>query len=141
MADASNAGHVHVLLRAAASSDVPALVDVQVSGALHVLTHMFPQDVYPFPRVETQSRWEAEIADPGVAVEIGIRVEHADVPHPTQQLQTTAYDLLLHLGDDRAGGGRLPEREPPTDLRPQDVDGDLMQRHQLVARTAAASAA
>jgi putative acetyltransferase len=57
-----------VLLRDAGLPDLPALMDVQQSGALHALTHIFPQDAYPFPRAEIQSRWAAEIADPDTDV-------------------------------------------------------------------------
>lgn len=49
-------------------NDVPALVDVQQSGAVRALAHIFPQDAYPFPREEIMSRWVAEIADPGIEV-------------------------------------------------------------------------
>jgi RimJ/RimL family protein N-acetyltransferase len=55
-------------LRAASSADVPAIVDVQHAGALRSLTHIFPQDTYPFPRAAVESRWLAEVADPDVAV-------------------------------------------------------------------------
>ena len=57
-----------MLLRVAGLADLPALVDVQHSSALHALTHIFPQDVHPFPRAEIQSRWASEIADPDTGV-------------------------------------------------------------------------
>lgn len=57
-----------VLLRAAVLADLPALVEVQYAGALQGLTHIFPQDVYPFPRAAIHARWAAEIADPAVDV-------------------------------------------------------------------------
>lgn len=57
-----------MLVRDATLSDLPALMEVQQSGALHALTHIFPQDAYPFPRAEIQSRWGSEIADPNTGV-------------------------------------------------------------------------
>jgi RimJ/RimL family protein N-acetyltransferase len=44
------------------------MMDVQHAGALHALTHIFPQDAYPFPRAAIQSRWASEIENPGVDV-------------------------------------------------------------------------
>lgn len=57
-----------VRLRAARLSDLPALIEVQHAGARQALTHIFPQDTYPFPRATIQARWAAEIVDPGVEV-------------------------------------------------------------------------
>jgi RimJ/RimL family protein N-acetyltransferase len=64
-----------VLLRDALLSDLPALIEVQQAGALQALTHIFPQDTYPFPRAALQSRWAAEIVDPHVKVYV---IEHRD---------------------------------------------------------------
>jgi len=55
-------------LRAAVQSDLPAILEVQHSGAVRALAHIFPQDAYPFPRAAVQSRWASEIANPGVDV-------------------------------------------------------------------------
>jgi putative acetyltransferase len=57
-----------VLLRDAVLSDVPALIEVQQAGALQALTHIFPQNIYPFPRAAVQARWAAEIVDPDIKV-------------------------------------------------------------------------
>jgi putative acetyltransferase len=57
-----------VLLRDAVLQDLPALMDVQQSGAVLALAHIFPQDAFPFPRAAIQSRWASEIADPKVRV-------------------------------------------------------------------------
>jgi putative acetyltransferase len=62
-------------LRDATAADVPAMVDVQHAGALRSLTHIFPQDAYPFPRAAIESRWLEEIGDPDVAVYV---IEHDD---------------------------------------------------------------
>jgi RimJ/RimL family protein N-acetyltransferase len=63
-----------MLLRDATTTDLPELVDVQEAGALAGLAHIFPQDVYPFPRSAVQARWAAEIASP--AVEVYVVVGH-----------------------------------------------------------------
>jgi RimJ/RimL family protein N-acetyltransferase len=54
------------VLRDARLTDLPALLDVQHRGALRALTHIFPQDRYPFPRAAVEARWAAEIAAPDV---------------------------------------------------------------------------
>jgi RimJ/RimL family protein N-acetyltransferase len=55
-------------LRNATVSDVPGLIEVQESGALRALGHIFPQEAHPFPRAEIRARWAAEISDPDVEV-------------------------------------------------------------------------
>ena len=62
-----------MLLRDAVLEDLPALVDVQQSGALRALAHIFPQETYPFPRAAIQSRWASEIANPEVDVYVAER--------------------------------------------------------------------
>ena len=57
-----------MLLRAAALSDLPALVDLQQAGAVRALAHIFPQDTHPFPNATVLSRWAAEISDPAIEV-------------------------------------------------------------------------
>jgi hypothetical protein len=59
-----------MLLRAAAQSDLSAMMEVQHAGALRALTHIFPKDDYPFPRATIQSRWTSEIETPAVDVYI-----------------------------------------------------------------------
>jgi RimJ/RimL family protein N-acetyltransferase len=44
------------------------MLDVQQSGAVEALAHIFPQDAYPFPRATLHTRWASEIADPAVDV-------------------------------------------------------------------------
>lgn len=53
-----------MILRVATHDDVEALVDVQEHGAVRGLSHIFPQDAHPFPRMEIVRRWHDEIADP-----------------------------------------------------------------------------
>jgi hypothetical protein len=44
-------GHASgVLVRKAMLSDLPELIDVQQSGGVPALAHIFPQDTYPLPR-------------------------------------------------------------------------------------------
>jgi GNAT superfamily N-acetyltransferase len=57
-----------MLLRAAVVPDVPALVEMQEIAAVAGLSHIFPQDEYPFPRDEIAADWVAEIADPEIDV-------------------------------------------------------------------------
>lgn len=56
-----------MILRAATSADVEALLDVQQPAAVQGLGHIFPQDHHPFPREAIASRWLTEIADPDVS--------------------------------------------------------------------------
>jgi RimJ/RimL family protein N-acetyltransferase len=64
-----------MLLRGAATSDLPELVDVQQEGAQVALAHVFPQDAYPFPRSTVLARWADEIASPDVEVYVVVRQE------------------------------------------------------------------
>jgi GNAT superfamily N-acetyltransferase len=57
-----------MLLRPALAEDIPALVEMQETGAVAALAHIFPPDEYPFPRAAIAAGWAAEIADPGVDV-------------------------------------------------------------------------
>ena len=53
-----------MILRAAHSADVDALLDVQQPAAIEGLGHIFLQDQHPFPRAAVADRWQTEIADP-----------------------------------------------------------------------------
>ena len=57
-----------MILRAAHSTDVDALLDVQQPAAVEGLGHIFPQDQHPFSRAAVAERWLTEIADPEVYV-------------------------------------------------------------------------
>jgi RimJ/RimL family protein N-acetyltransferase len=57
-----------MILRAATSADVEALLDIQQPAAVQGLGHLFPQDDHPFPRRTIASRWLTEIDDPDVSV-------------------------------------------------------------------------
>jgi RimJ/RimL family protein N-acetyltransferase len=82
-----------MVLREASLSDLPAIVDLQQVGAVTALAHIFPQETYPFPRAAIRSRWEDEIADPGVHVYVIERNEGRVVGFAAIQ-----GDTLLHFG-------------------------------------------
>jgi RimJ/RimL family protein N-acetyltransferase len=82
-----------MLLRQAAMRDLPALVAVQEAGARLALANIFPQDVYPFPRDEIQSRWATEIASSEVDVYV---VERQ--PGRVEGFAATRANELLHFG-------------------------------------------
>ena len=48
------------------ATDVPNVLDVQEPGAVRGLAEVFPQDAYPFPRVEVAQRWLREIEVPDI---------------------------------------------------------------------------
>jgi RimJ/RimL family protein N-acetyltransferase len=74
-------------------ADLPALVDVEKAGARLALAHIFPQDVYPFPHAEIQSRWAGEIASPDVEVYVIERSEGR-----IEGFAATRTNELLHFG-------------------------------------------
>lgn len=81
-----------MLLRNAAPSDLPALLEVQQSGAVMALAHIFPQDEHPFPHDKLHSRWVEEITDPQVNVFV---IEDED---RLVGFAATRGDELLHFG-------------------------------------------
>jgi RimJ/RimL family protein N-acetyltransferase len=52
--------------RPLAHADLDALIDLQEIGAIAALSHIFPQDRYPFQRDVIKERWRTEIDDPDV---------------------------------------------------------------------------
>ena len=82
-----------MLLRAAVIPDLPALLDVQEAGAVRALAAIFPQDVHPFPRAALRARWEAELADPDVAVYVVERTAGV-----IEGFAAVRGDELLHFG-------------------------------------------
>jgi RimJ/RimL family protein N-acetyltransferase len=64
-----------MLLRDATTADLAELVHVQETGALAGLTHIFPQDTYPFPGSAVRARWASEIDSPDVEVYVVVRQE------------------------------------------------------------------
>lgn len=55
-----------VTLKEATPSDLEALVEVQRTGAVAALAHIFDQQTYPFPTDQILARWTAHLADPVV---------------------------------------------------------------------------
>lgn len=82
-----------MILRAATSHDVDALIEVQREGAIRGLSHIFPQDKHPFPETTIATRWRREIAGPDFNVFLyvseGGRIEGFAAIHE---------DELLHFG-------------------------------------------
>jgi RimJ/RimL family protein N-acetyltransferase len=79
--------------RLATEADVDPLVAVQEEGATRALSHIFPQDVYPFPRETLRSRWREEIADSCVSAYVIV-----DDNNEVVGFAATRADELLHFG-------------------------------------------
>ncbi|GID94194.1 GNAT family N-acetyltransferase [Amorphoplanes digitatis] len=82
-----------MLLRGATEADLPGLLDVQEAGARLGLAHIFPQDVYPFPRSEVRARWVREMASPDVDVYVVVRQEGR-----VEGFAAVRGNQLLHFG-------------------------------------------
>lgn len=82
-----------MILRAATSLDVEALLDVQQPAAVQGLGHIFPQDVQPFPREAIASRWMKEIT--GSAVSVYVYTEDGG---DIQGFAAMRGNELLHFG-------------------------------------------
>ena len=54
------------LLREMTAADVGEVLAVQERGAVIGLAHVFPQDLYPFPRAALEQRWRREIDTPDI---------------------------------------------------------------------------
>jgi GNAT superfamily N-acetyltransferase len=81
-----------MLLRAAVVPDVPALVEMQEIAAVAGLSHIFPQDEYPFPRDAIAADWVAEIANPEIDVFVVARRGRIE------GFAALRRDELLHFG-------------------------------------------
>ena len=53
-----------VIFRRAVAEDILAIVTLEQEGGVLGLSHIFPQDSYPFPREEIVRRWHAESTIP-----------------------------------------------------------------------------
>ena len=82
-----------MILRAATTADVAALLDVQQEGAVQGLGHIFPQDQYPFPRETLAARWRIEIANPDIDVYLYIEDDGT-----VRGFAATRGEELLHFG-------------------------------------------
>ncbi len=81
------------MLLPATANDVEALVDVQQEGAIRGLSHIFPQDDFPFPRAAVVARWHEEIAEAGTRAYIC-----PDSAGNVSGFAATRGDELLHFG-------------------------------------------
>jgi RimJ/RimL family protein N-acetyltransferase len=82
-----------VLFREATAQDISPLVDVQQAGAVRGLSHIFPQDRFPFPRTAIVQRWSDELADPATAVYVS-----TDEAGAITGFAATRGSELLHFG-------------------------------------------
>jgi RimJ/RimL family protein N-acetyltransferase len=82
-----------VFVRPATADDLDALLDVQQEGAVAGLAHIFPQELYPFPRLAVRRRWAEELDDPSTHVYICVDGEGEVVG-----FAATQADELLHFG-------------------------------------------
>jgi RimJ/RimL family protein N-acetyltransferase len=55
-----------VPFRLLTNEDLGALIEIQQEGGVAGLSHIFPQDRYPFQREVILERWRHEIADPTI---------------------------------------------------------------------------
>jgi len=81
-----------MLLRPASTSDVPAIIDMQEVAAVAGLSHLFPQDEYPFPREAIAADWVSEIGRPDVDVFVHSRGDRI------LAFAALRADELLHFG-------------------------------------------
>jgi len=56
------------VIRAARADDAQALLAIQRDAAVHAFSHIFPQDLYPFPSDEIHELWQSALKDPDVEV-------------------------------------------------------------------------
>ena len=56
------------LLRAAQPGEASLLADLQEHASIAAFTHIFPPDLYPYPRDEVLRRWAEALADPAARV-------------------------------------------------------------------------
>jgi putative acetyltransferase len=54
------------VLRPLTAEDLDRLMVVQREGAIAALSHIFPQETYPFPVAVVRARWEEELVDPKI---------------------------------------------------------------------------
>lgn len=80
-------------LRPLCEADLDAVLEVQEDGAVRALSHIFPQDRYPFPREVVRASWLSELADPLTTVYVIVDVEGV-----VQGFAATRTDELLHFG-------------------------------------------
>jgi GNAT superfamily N-acetyltransferase len=55
-------------IRLARADDLETLLSIHREAAVTAFSHVFPQDLYPFPDDEIRELWREALADPGVEV-------------------------------------------------------------------------
>lgn len=84
---------VSVVVRLAGADDLDALLNVQQEGSVTGLAHIFPQELYPFPRSAIRQRWAEELDDP--ETHVYVCVDGAGV---VVGFAATRANELLHFG-------------------------------------------
>ena len=62
-------------IRAGRPDEAPLLADVQERASLAALGHIFPPELYPYPREAVRTRWIEAVADPARRTLIAVSVE------------------------------------------------------------------
>ena len=73
----TNGEYDEVEIRHARGDEAHALAAVQEAASVAAVGHVFPPDLYPFPRREVRARWAALLADPEAAVLVAVRADAA----------------------------------------------------------------
>jgi RimJ/RimL family protein N-acetyltransferase len=79
--------------RPLAPEDLRALMEVQEEGALAGLSHIFPQDRYPFEREVILERWRRELVDPAIHTYVS-----TDDDGPVTGFAAIRRNEFLHFG-------------------------------------------
>src|SRR5437868_1037143 len=95
-----------MIFRGMTVEDLPALMTLQEEGAVAALSHIFPQDRYPFPRDQVCEGWRAEIADPGITPYVS-----TDSGGELTGFSAVRAHELVHFGTARATWGSGLARE------------------------------
>jgi putative acetyltransferase len=62
-------------IRAARPDEGPILAEVQERASVAALAHIFPPDLYPFPRDAVHARWAAALEEPGTRTLIAVNAD------------------------------------------------------------------
>ena len=79
--------------RPLAAEDLSALIEIQEEGAVAGLSHIFPQDRYPFQREVILERWRRDLIDPTIHAYVS-----TDVGGALTGFTATRRNELLRFG-------------------------------------------